>query len=628
MDVSEIVAIDLETRDDRLTQGLGTGCWYRTNGEHIFMAGINDTEPKTYRWDGETRAILKRELDRGREWVGANLKYDLNWLLSEGVLEPRHLHNNTFHDVLLYAALLDETQDWQYYSLDGQCEHYDLPTKPIEPLMEAAGEKTKKKTMAKLWQLPEKLVAEYLIHDITVPKQVLAIQMEQLKEEKLERVAEMETKLLPVLCLMEQKGVPVDSEEAQKLGEKIGRYVDEQKEHLRRMNNGHEVPLVKSNALVSFVENVLGHTLPKTEKGNAKLDATVLKTLSAVDDTAGIILTARKAEKVQTTFCRDVVEKYAQNGRIHANINQLVGADEDKKGTRGVKYGRFSYSQPNLQQIPKRDSVELAEIGGLGSAMRRLFIAEEGRQFMSADFAAQEPRWIVHWAEVFGLPSAKRVGDMYRADPTISSHDIVAEALTIPNMEYKQKRSIAKTINLGKGYEMGKATLIENLIAAGAPTDQADYILDMYEANFPHVKQASRSAMQFAKDKGFVRTYLGRKSRFVWYVPAHQKGKPMRYEQAKRFYTEERSLVIEPMKTYTAFNRIVQGSSGDQSKMAIVELFYTHGIIPSLQIHDELCDADADEEIATIYKHVMENVIQLTVPNLVEIELGGDWGGS
>ena len=144
MDVSNIVAIDLETKDDRLTQKLGTGCWYRENGEHIFMCGINDAEPKTYRWDDDTRAILKRYLDEGREWVGANLKYDLNWLLSEGVLERRHLHNNTFHDVLLYAALLDETQDWQYYSLDGQCLHYNLPTKPIEPLLEAAGTDNKK----------------------------------------------------------------------------------------------------------------------------------------------------------------------------------------------------------------------------------------------------------------------------------------------------------------------------------------------------------------------------------------------------------------------------------------------------------------------------------------------------
>ena len=627
MHVSNVVAIDLETRDDRLSEGLGTGCWYRENGEHIFMLGINDVFPQTYAWDDMAKQTLREMLDEGRHWVGANLKYDLNWLLSEGVLKRRHLHNNTFHDVLLYAALLDETQDWQYYSLDGQCLHYGLPTKPIEPLLAAAGTTSKKIAMSKLWQLPRDLVADYLRHDVTVPKQILEYQLRGISEQKLERVAEMEMKLLPVICLMEQKGVPVDEAAALELQHKIGSWVDEQKTVLRARNGGNDVPLAKSIALVEFVENELGHTLPKTEKGNPKMDAAVLTKLGTVDPYCNIILQARKAEKIQTTFCRDVIEKYAQRGRIHANVNQLVGGDEQDKKTRGVKYGRFSYSQPNLQQIPKRDSVELAEIGGLGKAMRKLFIAETGRQFLSADFAAQEPRWIVHWAETWGLPGAKRVGDMYRNDPTVSSHDIVAAALDIPNMGHKQKRTVAKEINLGKGYEMGRTKLVEMLVAVGAPADQVDGILEMFEKSFPHVRLASRAAMKAAKDLGYVRTYLGRKSNFHLWVPINGRGEPLREEAAKERYALGKRAPIERYKTYTAFNRVVQGSSGDQSKMAIVELFYVHGIVPSLQIHDELCDADADNETATIYKHVMENVIQLTVPNLVEIKLGGSWGG-
>ena len=632
MENKKVVAVDLETRDDRLGQKLGTGCWHRTNGEHVFMAGIYDEEPLTLPWTDETKNLIREYLDRGTHWVGANLKYDLNWLLAYGVLEPRHLHNNVFHDILIYAPLLDETQDYGYYSLDGQCKHYGLPTKPMDGLLEECAKhglaKQPKTAKSNLWRFDRSVVAEYLRHDIAMPKLILEHQLKQLAEEGLERVAEVERKLLPVLCLMEQKGVRIDEDAAERLSFKIGEHVNDFKERLRLQNNGHEVNINPSGSLKTFLKDMCGLELPKTEKGNERCDAALLKKYSSVSEAVGWVLMARKAEKVQKTFCQDVVQKFAQNGRIHANINQVVGGDIFDKKTRGVKYGRFSYSNPNLQQIPKRDSIELDEIGGLGSAMRKLFIAEDGYQFMSADFAAQEPRWIVHWAEKWKLPGAARVGDMYRQDPAVSSHDIVASALNIPNMAYKQKRTIAKAINLGKGYEMGKNKLIEMLIAAGAPPQQADGILDMFAENFPHVQAASRRAMRAAKQYEYVRTYLGRKARFVYFEPLHNKGKPLRKEEAERVYTDENRWAIGISKAYTAFNRIVQGSSGDQAKMAIVELFYSHGIVPSLQIHDELCDGQADESVAEIYKSVMENVIQLSVPNLVEVELGASWGGA
>jgi DNA polymerase-1 len=594
------------------------------------MCGIYEDRPETLPWTGETKSRLRKMLDEGRHWAGANLKYDLNWLLAEGVLERRHLHNNTFHDVLLYAALLDETQDWDFYSLDGQCAHYDLPLKPMDTLLaecERLGlKKSPKVAKANLWQMRTEVVADYLVHDITMPRLILEKQFAEIAEQKLEWVAQVETKLLPVICLMEQKGIPVDEQAATELSLKIGTYVDDLRDKLRAANNGHEVSLAPSLGLKSFLKDQLNIELPKTDKGNDKCDEATLKVFAPYAKEVGWILAARKAEKIRSTFCNDAIKKFAQNGRIHANINQLLGADEDGKKSRGVRFGRFSSSLPNLQQVPKRDSAEIEGIGGLGTAMRRLFVAEKGRQFMSADYAAQEPRWIIHWAETWHLPGAKKVGDLYRNDPTISSHDIVARAIK-SDIDYKKKRNIAKAINLGKGYEMGKAKLIEMLVSAGAPPQQADAILAMYEEEFPYVRLASRSAMEAAKKLGYVRTYLGRKSRFELWEPIHTFKPALRHAEAKKKYAEGMNQPIQRHKTYTALNRVVQGSSGDQSKMAIVELFYTHGIVPSLQVHDELCDADADEELAAVYKQVMESVIDITVPNLVEISLGGSWGG-
>lgn len=628
--IETVVALDLETKDDRLNEKLGTGCWYRSNGEHIFMCGIYENKPEALPWNDETKHRLRKMFDEGRNWCGANLKYDINWLLSEGLLERRHFHNNRFYDVLLFAALLDETQDWDYYSLDGQCKRYGLELKPMGTLLAECDrlglKQSPKIAKANLWRMDSSVVANYLSHDITAPRLILERQFRELEEEKLLSVAEMETLLLPVVCLMEQKGVPVDEQAAEELSRKIGVFVNDAKEKLRRANNGNEVPLNPSLALKAFLKDQCGIKLPVTNKGNDKCDEKTLKAYAPYNKEVGWLLQARKAEKIRKTFCDDSVKKFSQNGRIHANINQLLGADEDDKKSKGVRFGRFSSSLPNMQQVPKRDSAEIEGIGGLGSAMRRLFIAEKGRQFLSADYAAQEPRWIVHWAETWQLPGAKKVGDMYRNDPAISSHDIVAAAITT-DLDYKKKRNIAKAINLGKGYEMGKTKLTEMLVSAGAPPQQADEILAMFDAEFPYVSLASRAAMQAAKDLGYVRTFLGRKSRFYLWEPIHTFKPPLRQEAAQREYCEKLREPIQRHKTYTALNRVVQGSSGDQSKMAMVELFYKHGIVPSMQVHDELCDADADEDIAKTYKTVMENVITLTIPNLVEISLGGNWHG-
>ena len=115
-------------------------------------------------------------------------------------------------------------------------------------------------------------------------------------------------------------------------------------------------------------------------------------------------------------------------GRIHAEINQLRNAGG------GTVTGRFSYQNPNLQQIPARNK-------DLGPKIRSLFIPEQGHKWGCFDYNQQEPRLVVHYASLYKLPSVYDVIDSYKEDNTADFHQTVADMADIP-------RSQAKTINL------------------------------------------------------------------------------------------------------------------------------------------------------------------------------------
>lgn len=640
------IVLDLETFDPYLTTE-GTDAFPRRHGSFVFLCGVLHPatgEEMILPWDANTRALIREWLDIGLVWWGANLKYDLNWLLSEGVMVPAHTHRNTFKDILLYAPLLDETRPPGFYSLNSQAEHYGLPGKPITQLMEAAinmGLKvTEKSVRGQLHKLPRDVVIDYLRYDIRTTWAVAERQMPLLEEKKLTKrwydapysLVELEDKLLPVLAMIEQQGVRVDIEAAERLHDAAYKHIDDIKERLRQANNGHEVNLNPSGSLTSFLID-RGHKLPETpssteEKPRYSTAEIVMNELAEKDPLVADIVIARKAEKIAKDFCKGAIIESHHNGRIHANINQIIGRKEGSNDSRGVRFGRLSYSMPNLQQVPKRDKVGFDDTGGLGTAMRGIFIAEEDCQLMSADFSSQEPRWIIHWAETWNVRGASRIGDMYREDPSISSHDIVAGGIEA-DMPYKTKRSLAKIINLGKGYEMGMAKLITNLVLAGVDPKQAQTIMDDFDRNFPHVGLASKTAMGVAERNGFVRTYMGRILQFNLWEPARgAKGIPLPYDEAMARYANApvNRRPIKRANTYRAFNRIVQGSSADQTKLAMVILWYVHGILPTMQVHDELVDAAIDTvERALIYKNVMENCIPLTIPSLTEVKLGPSW---
>ena len=189
-------------------------------------------------------------------------------------------------------------------------------------------------------------------------------------------------------------------------------------------------------------------------------------------------------------------------------------------------------------------------------------------------------------------------------------HTIVADMAGIP-------RSQAKTINLGLFYGMGKNKLQAEL---GLDKNEANALFNTYHARVPFVKQLMYSVMERAQDAGKIRTLLGRRCRFHLWEP-NQFGihKPLPHEAA----LAEHGPGIKRAYTYKALNRLIQGSAADMTKKAMVDL-YKEGIIPHIQVHDEL-DISVNNNEDKI-KEIMESAVDLEVPNKVDYESGPNWG--
>jgi len=309
------------------------------------------------------------------------------------------------------------------------------------------------------------------------------------------------------------------------------------------------------------------------------------------------IARAREINKAHTTFI-DTIIKHSYKGRIHAEINQLRG---DNGGT---VTGRFSYSNPNLQQIPARNK-------DLGPRIRSLFIPEESHTWGCFDYSQQEPRLVVHYATLQNLYGVDEVLEAYR-EGDADFHDIVADMAEIP-------RSQAKTINLGLFYGMGKNKLQAEL---GVSKEKAQELFRQYHSKVPFVKQLMDNVMRRAQDSGRIRTLLGRLCRFPLWEP-NQFGihKALPHEQA----LAEHGPGIKRAYTYKALNKLIQGSAADMTKKAMLEL-HKEGIIPHIQVHDELDISVKDKQQAELIKSIMEDAVSLEVPNKVDYESGPNWG--
>jgi|TARA_R110002020_G_scaffold196906_2_gene397885 DNA polymerase I-like protein with 3'-5' exonuclease and polymerase domains len=588
------IAVDLETRDpDLILKGPG---WATNTGEVVGVSiatdGWSGYLPFGHQGGGNLEkefviSWVKKQLSGSSDKIFHNAMYDVGWLRRLGITV-----NGTIHDTMIAAPLVNENRN--RYSLDSLGSEYCGERKD-ETLLREAAHSFGVDPKAEMWKLPANYVGFYAEQDAVLTLKLWKVLKDLLDKEEVSQIYELERSLLPLLLEMRWKGVRVDENAA----EKQSVYLKSQEQKLlSQIKKDYGVPVEVWNAKsISKAFDKAGLTYPRTPKTNVpSFTAQWLESHSHILPQS--IVKARRYNKMRTTFIDKMIFEHSHNGRIHGQMHPLRSDDG------GTVTGRFSYSTPNLQQVPARDPE-------LGPLIRGLFIPEEGCLWGAFDYSQQEPRLTVHYASLTKQPGAQNAVEQYR-DENADFHQIVADMANIP-------RKQAKDINLALSYGMGKKKLISMLNISDT---EAEDLISKYHQRVPFVKALADSCMRNASNRGFITTLLGRKCRFNLFEPRNTRTVPLAYEEAAEKWGEEN---IVRSFTYKALNRLIQGSAADMTKKAMVNL-YEAGYIPHIQVHDELDISVETKKQAKEIKEIMENCVQLEVPNVVDAELGKTWG--
>ena len=590
---TETVAIDLETYDPHL---MTCGPGWATGRGHVVGIGV-----ATKDWEGyfPIRHEGGGNLDEGivlrwltnllkstkREVVFHNALYDVGWLRREGVI----VHGKIL-DTIIAAPLLNENRF--SYSLDNLGVEY-CDERKDEALLKNAALAFGINPKSEMYKLHAKYVGPYGQQDASLTLKLWNKLKIEIAQQGLEKIFEMESKLIPLLLEMRWRGVRVDEEKAERVSKKLS--TEEQKIQIEiKRKYGTDVNLWANASLESiFEKNKIW--FPRTAKGMASFQKDWLEGHS--HELPQLIVRARKLNKARTTFIDKMIGEHSFKGRIHAEAHPMRN---DRGGT---VTGRFSYSNPNLQQVPARDPE-------IGSLIRSLFIPEEGCQWGVFDYSQQEPRLTVHYANQMNLTGAKDAVKLY-TEENADFHQIVADMANIP-------RKQAKTINLGLSYGMGKEKLIKEL---GIDDTEAENLFQQYHAKVPFIRALQDQCARVAMDRGYIRTFAGRRCRFDLWESRFERSQPLPLEEAKDKYGDD----LKRSYTYKALNRLIQGSAADMTKLAMIGL-WEEGIVPHLQVHDEVDISIESKEQADTVTRVMVNCVKLAVPLLVDQELGTSWG--
>tara|TARA_R100000426_G_scaffold62865_1_gene43973 strand:+ start:17 stop:2020 length:2004 start_codon:yes stop_codon:yes gene_type:complete len=651
----DTVAIDIETYDPNLkTKGLGA---IRNDG---FICGIavatekdiayfplrhSDTEMDSERikktWDVLNKRIFQNDKITK---VFHNAMYDVCWIraVTGKMIKGRIV------DTMIAASVIDENRF--RYSLDSLAKDYLKDSKYKYNLQQKTLEwsgGTVKDPMTNMHKLPASIVKEYAKQDVNLTYKLWKLFNKKLdevlyinknKEQKTCRnIFELETKLFLCLVDMKFKGVRIDVFKLKAFGEELKTKRDKLLQEIKEKTN-LDIKIWAASSIKELLKHQNITNYKKTPKSKMpSLPKDYLKTHE--NPLLRKVAEAREYDKAANTFV-DGLLSFVYKGRIHADINQI------RSEGGGTVTGRFSMSNPNLQQIPAK--------GDIGKRMREVFIPEIGHEWGSFDYSQQEPRIVVHFAIKHKCKKTSELKKQYDRGEA-DFHQIVAQMANI-------SRTQAKTINLGLFYGMGKNKLQNEL---GLKPEQASELFESYHKKVPFVKEISEKFMQFSTNEKLIYTLEDRFCRFdryettakkwnkdkkIWqewdsdkleHVPVKllteveakskaaelynktedTKWEELSLEEQKKEFTE----FFVPAFTYKTLNRMVQGSAADMTKKAMV-LLYEKGIVPHIQIHDELCVSIKNKEQALLVKNVMEKAIILEIDNKVDSVIGPNWG--
>ena len=515
--------------------------------------------------------------DSSYQKMGQNIKYDLKVFKRHGA----DLKGISF-DTMVASALLHPASS--SHGLDDLAfTHLNHKMIPIKDLI---GTGSKQITMD-LVPLPQ--ITEYACEDVDITLQLKDKFESELAAEGLTDIfRDIEMPLIPVLADMELTGIQVDGNYLRQLSQEFQERLDQRMDQIyAEAGQEFNINSPKQLGQILFEKLDLPKNLTRRTKTGYSTDIRVLQRLAPHHPLPELILEYRSFSKLKSTYTDALVGLInPDTGRIHTSFHQA-----------GVRTGRLSSSDPNLQNIPVRTTE--------GREIRRAFVAsDDDRVLIVADYSQIELRILAH------LSGDDRLREAFEQDL-----DIHAQAASLifglpPEEIDANMRRQAKTMNYGIIYGVGAFRLSNEL---QIEFDEAQQLINNYFQTYVGVREYFDRIVAEAQRQEYVTTLLGRRC----YVPEIQAADRNTQEFGKR----------------VAINAPMQGTAAELIKLAMLGI-HDYLIKNSkqtkllLQVHDELvfeAPKSEQDEVLTEIKRLMENACQIDVPIKVDIHAGANW---
>jgi len=440
----------------------------------------------------------------------------------------------------------------------------------------------------------DKLCAEYGVHYCTENGEyadlvslrglVKRLRAEIDSEGMTDLLENIEMPLIEVLASMEHCGVNIDQDGVRRFGTMLSEQIEETQKMIYD-DAGHEFNISSPKQLGTVLFEELGLPAKKKTKSGYSTNADVLEELRNYSPIVDNVLKYRQYTKLNSTYVEGLLDKVADDGRIHTCFRQTE-----------TRTGRISSTEPNVQNIPVRTE--------LGSQMRKFFTASAGRTLVDADYSQIELRVMAHLCGDENMIAAFNSGEDIHTSTAVQVFDMPSIMVT-PEM-----RSAAKAVNFGIIYGIGAFSLSKDI---GTSVAQAKKYIADYLAKYPKVNAFMEQTVDDAMKTGAVSTMFGRRRR----IPELLSSNKMLQAAGKRI----------------AMNTPVQGTAADLIKIAMINV---HRRLKAenlnaeliLQVHDELIiesDLSCADRAAEILKEEMQGVYDMRVPLAVDVHQGESW---
>ena len=395
---------------------------------------------------------------------------------------------------------------------------------------------------------------------------------------------EMEMPLMTVLAEMQQAGCKADADQLCAFGEQLDTRIAALTEQIYEAA-GHEFNIQSPKQLGVVLFEELGLPYKKKTKTGYSTSAEVLESLAGYHPMIADVLEYRQLTKLKSTYVDGLLKVIAPDGRIHSHFQQTVTAT-----------GRLSSVDPNLQNIPVRTE--------LGRELRRMFVAEQGRVLVDADYSQIELRVLAHVADDDAMIEAFRGGQDIHATTASKVYGVPVEEVT------PQMRSSCKAVNFGIVYGISDFSLAQDI---GVTRKEAAAFIQSYLDTYPGVQHYMESIKQSARETGYVETLFGRR-------------RALPELNSKNFN-------LRSFGERAAMNTPIQGTAADIIKIAMLRVrdrLKAEGFEARLilQVHDELileAPEHEAERAAALLREEMEHAAELRVPLVAEAKIGHSW---